>query len=98
MNATIDPARRIAFQRLFCFGFKDMSTRCAARATQDADCIGEIADWLSILAADSAHDFARFREDWFWREHADLCCRFPARNIGPYRLYFELRRAEVGQR
>jgi hypothetical protein len=96
MNATIDPARRLAYQRLLWFGCEDIATRCRDEVP-DVDCIAAISAWLATMAAHAGHDFARFHEDWFWLSHKTLCHRFPHRNLDQYRLYFEQRRSDLAQ-
>jgi len=94
MNTDIKPDRRAAYQRLLCFAFEDIAARCR-QSPQDVACIGAISEWQYKLAAHSAHDFARFNEDWFWLEHQSLLRNFPRRGIEEYRLNFELRKAEL---
>lgn len=50
---------------------------------------GGIADWLHNLAAYASRDFSRFDEEWFWREHQDLCRRFPGYRLERYREIFD---------
>lgn len=94
MNATIDPARRLAYQRLLWFGCEDIATRCRDDVPEVA-CIAAISAWLATMAAHAGHDFARFEEDRFWISHQTLCRHFPGRRIDQYRLYFELRRSDL---
>lgn len=51
--------------------------------------VGALADWLHNVAQFSALDFAGFDEQWFWKEHADLCRRFPAERLVRYREIFD---------
>ena len=90
----IKPDRRAAYQRLLCFAFADIASRCR-QSPDDVGCIAAIGDWLHVLAAHSAHDFARFNEDWFWLVHSTLLRRFPHRNLDRYRLFFEVQRATL---
>jgi hypothetical protein len=50
---------------------------------------GGIADWLHNLAAYSSRDFSRFDEEWFWKEHQDICRRFPRFQLERYREIFD---------
>ncbi len=50
---------------------------------------GAIADWLHNLAMYSSMDFAQFDEQWFWKEHAALCRRFPSENLERYWEIFD---------
>ena len=50
---------------------------------------GAVADWLHNLAHFSALDFAGFDEKWFWRDHHNLCRRFPGDRLERYREIFD---------
>lgn len=63
------------------------------RRYRQARLAGAVADWLHNLAHFSAVDFAAFDEHWFWRDHANLCRRFPADRLERYREVFDEYRA-----
>jgi hypothetical protein len=57
---------------------------------------GVLADWLHNLALFSALDFARFDEDWFWRDFQQFHKRHPEFGLERYRSRFEEQLAVVG--
>jgi hypothetical protein len=52
---------------------------------------GAIADWLHNLALFSALDFARFDEEYFWRDYQRLLGHHPGARLEHYRTEFERR-------
>ena len=50
---------------------------------------GAIAGWLHNLAQFNSLDFARFDQEHFWKEHKDLCRRFPDERLERYREIFD---------
>lgn len=50
---------------------------------------GALADWLHNLALFSSLDFARFDEEWFWRDGRSLEARYPGLDLERYRRIFE---------
>lgn len=56
---------------------------------------GAVADWLHNLALYSCSDFGGFNEEWFWKEHASICQRFPGGDLEHYRRAYDSRLSEL---
>lgn len=52
--------------------------------------IDALINWLHNLAAFSSWDFRDFEEERFWREHDQLCSRFPGERFQRFREIFDM--------
>jgi dTMP kinase len=72
-------------------GFRSWNPFFWRREGRRVQFAGALANWLHNLAQYSSVDFARFNEDWFWKDFEHLRSRYPEFGLERYHNLFEER-------